>query len=197
MRAADTSAPGDDDDLYDPQRLELQMQALVDKRTPLALLLNWLVWWPEAGRLAVMSGTAFVPSLVCEKTELSAYPDLSLGEDVPVVDELLSRFEPAWAVMPQLYVYVVTAGTPARTSISSESFGPGPRSGMSAHPTGGIGDIGWRLPLAAYVKALRAWRGPLPPSPPSERSKMLAGEWYTDSPELLADRIWAQRQLAR
>nr|WP_246513182.1 tetratricopeptide repeat protein [Azospirillum picis] len=106
----------DDDDLYDPLRLELQMSALLGAKARACILSRWTIWWPEAARLAVSVRRNWEGSLLCEKAALPRYPDLPRGEDTPVVDALLRSVRVAHLDEPRLYLYVVHG---------RNTFGPG------------------------------------------------------------------------
>lgn len=96
----------DDDDLYDPLRLEMQMAALQHAGAQACTLSRWLVWWPNAGRLAISRQRTWEGSLLCQRTVLPAYPELRAGEDTPVLQKLLHSIRMAHLDAPRLYLYI-------------------------------------------------------------------------------------------
>ncbi len=76
----------DDDDLYDPARLEIQMKVLLAHRAQACFLSRWIVWWPLQHRLALSCPRLWEGSMLCAKALLPAYPELRQGEDTPVAE---------------------------------------------------------------------------------------------------------------
>jgi len=97
----------DDDDIYDPQRLELQMAALLQSGAKACLLPNWTVWWPERKQLCISKERSWEGSLLCERECLPSYPELAIGEDTPAVQKLIRSVRTVYLDMPWLYIYVV------------------------------------------------------------------------------------------
>jgi mannosyltransferase OCH1-like enzyme/glycosyltransferase involved in cell wall biosynthesis len=77
-------AQWDDDDLYHPQRLELQVQAIVDTNVDGCYLNSLYMWWPDQQRLAHSCQRSWECTLVCRKEIFPAYPHLRQGEDTEV-----------------------------------------------------------------------------------------------------------------
>lgn len=100
----------DDDDLYDPARIELQMHAILVNRAAACMLQRWTIWWPQAHRLASSRHRAWEGSLICRKDRMPEYPDLRRGEDTPVAETLLDRERVVLLDMPRLYIYRAHAG---------------------------------------------------------------------------------------
>ncbi|MGQ9365932.1 glycosyltransferase [Azospirillum sp. A39] len=97
----------DDDDLYDPLRLELQMAALLGAKARACVLRRWMIWWPGADRLGISGRRVWEGSLLCEKAVLPRYPALRRGEDSPVVEGLMNAVRMVHLDEPWLYLYVV------------------------------------------------------------------------------------------
>ena len=97
----------DDDDLYDPARIECQMQALQQTSAQACFLRRWLIWWPARRRLAVSNARIWEGSMLARKLALPMYPELRRGEDTPVVDALVAGHRVVLLDQPRLYVYVV------------------------------------------------------------------------------------------
>ena len=100
----------DDDDIYDPQRLEYQYSALAKAGAQACLLNRWTIWWPAMQRLAVSPYRNWEGSLLCEKAVMPEYSALHRGEDTPLVDKLLKTVRVVTIDMPHLYLYVVHGG---------------------------------------------------------------------------------------
>ena len=97
----------DDDDLYDPLRLEMQMAALISTGSDATVLARFLMWWPQTKRLAVSCFRDWEGSLLCRKDCLPTYPHLRQGEDSALFEELRRKYTLARIDMPRLYLYVV------------------------------------------------------------------------------------------
>lgn len=97
-------AQWDDDDLSDPQRLEIQMSAILILQLDACLLQRHMIWYPLMQRLAISNVRQWESSFVCRKSIVPAYPSLSKGEDTPVIDQIC-RGRYLWLDYPQLYIY--------------------------------------------------------------------------------------------
>lgn len=97
----------DDDDLYDPQRLEYQLAVLSMTGARACLLSRWTMWWPASGRVAISPVRDWEGSLLCERAAMPRYPALRRGEDTPVVERLRRTVRVAALDLPRLYTYVV------------------------------------------------------------------------------------------
>jgi len=96
----------DDDDLYDPRRLEVQMRALAEAGAQACMLHRWTMWWPDTGRLATSLRRTWEGSLLCEKAAMPRYPALRRSEDTALVDALMRSANVVLLDEPRLYVYV-------------------------------------------------------------------------------------------
>ncbi|MFM8322927.1 MAG: glycosyltransferase [Chloroflexota bacterium] len=99
-------AQWDDDDLSDPQRLELQMAALHALGADACLLQRHQMWWPEAQRLAFSPPRYWESSFICRRDLLPAYPAQRKGEDTLAIQLLLRKGRVALLDLPRLYTYV-------------------------------------------------------------------------------------------
>lgn len=100
----------DDDDLYDPCRLEMQQRVLAAAGAQACLLGRWMIWWPAEDRLAVSCERDWEGSLLCERAAMPRYPALRRGEDTPVVEQLRRSARVVRMDLPRLYTYVVHGG---------------------------------------------------------------------------------------
>ncbi|MDR3415099.1 MAG: glycosyltransferase family A protein [Nevskia sp.] len=97
----------DDDDLCDPQRLEVQYGILRHAQSHACLMQRWLLWWPARRRLAVTHARRWEGSILCLRSAMPRYPDLVRAEDTPAIQQLCASARVALFSLPQLYVYVV------------------------------------------------------------------------------------------
>ena len=97
----------DDDDLYDPSRLAMQMTALAAMQADACFLSRWMIWWPKQKRMAVSTQRVWEGSMLCLKSMLAQYPTLRRGEDTPVAQDVINKGRVVMLDQPRLYVYVV------------------------------------------------------------------------------------------
>ena len=104
-------AQWDDDDLYHPQRLELQASALAGAPGAAAHFLSrWFLWWPARRQLAVSAQRVWEGSMLARRTRLPSYPSASLGEDSVFVRTLFAAHPNVQSDVPEVYCYVVHGG---------------------------------------------------------------------------------------
>ncbi|HYD70561.1 glycosyltransferase [Azospirillum sp.] len=144
----------DDDDLYDPLRLELQMAVLRHSGARACLLSRWMVWWPEAERLAISRQRPWEGSLLCEKAVLPRYPELARGEDTPVVERLLRTVRVVHLDEPRLYLYVVHGANTFPAGHFDEQWQAADPRWEGERAQAVATELAKRLPLAAYGRAL-------------------------------------------
>ncbi|MGQ9371117.1 glycosyltransferase [Azospirillum sp. ST 5-10] len=144
----------DDDDLYDPFRIEVQMAALRGAGARACVLSQWLMWWPEAERLAVSRRRAWEGSLLCEKAVLPPYPELARGEDTPVVERLLRTVRVVHLDEPRLYLYVAHGRNTFPSSHFDEQWHAAEERWEGRRFQDVAVELGKRLPLAAYRQSL-------------------------------------------
>jgi Glycosyl transferase family 2 len=102
----DLLAQWDDDDLYHPDRLMMQREALGDGEAVANFLHRWLLWWPARRLLAVSGRRVWEGSMLVRRESLPAYPAKSLGEDTEVVEALLANHTVTLTDQPLAYCYV-------------------------------------------------------------------------------------------
>ncbi|MBC8160737.1 MAG: glycosyltransferase, partial [Roseiflexaceae bacterium] len=96
----------DDDDLSDPERLEIQLAAIQLLKADACFLERHQLWWPQQRRMAFSTRRAWEGSFVCAKALVPRYPALAKGEDTPVTTRILQGSRVALLDVPQLYTYV-------------------------------------------------------------------------------------------
>jgi glycosyltransferase involved in cell wall biosynthesis len=99
----------DDDDLFHPERIALQLSALTALEANACVLERETLWWPRSARVARSGARWWESSLVARKAALPPYPDLRRGEDTHVVHALARAGRLAVLDEPRLQVYVVHA----------------------------------------------------------------------------------------
>ena len=97
----------DDDDLYDPLRLQWQMAALQSLAADVCFLQRWQLWWPQKQRLAISRNRVWEGSMLSRKAVLPTYPELARSEDTEVVASLMQQQRVALLDQPTLYTYVI------------------------------------------------------------------------------------------
>jgi predicted O-linked N-acetylglucosamine transferase (SPINDLY family)/mannosyltransferase OCH1-like enzyme/glycosyltransferase involved in cell wall biosynthesis len=97
----------DDDDLFDPERLSVQVNALRQCGAGACVLHRIVLWWPAKQRLGITAPRAWEGSLLAFKSRLPRYAPLDKAEDTPVMRALLTDVRVACVDQPRLYVYVV------------------------------------------------------------------------------------------
>lgn len=101
-------AQWDDDDLYAPERLEVQYAALKQAGTAAILLQRWTMWWPARYRLALSAPRGWEGSILGWKDRLVPYPPLPRGEDSAMIAAMLANGAAIGMIdRPDLYCYVV------------------------------------------------------------------------------------------
>lgn len=103
-------AQWDDDDLSDPERLEVQMAAITQLDADMCVLARERLWWPERELLALSVRRLWESSMVCAKSALPHYQALRRGEDTPVVEHVYLHGRVALLDTPELYTYVIHGG---------------------------------------------------------------------------------------
>ncbi len=96
----------DDDDLYAPERIEIQLAALRESGAAACALRGWTIWWPNANRLAISGARIWEGSILARKRDLPPYPALRRGEDTEMIEALALRDRIVSLDAPGLYVYV-------------------------------------------------------------------------------------------
>ena len=155
----------DDDDLYDPCRLQMQQRVLAAAGAQACLLGRWMIWWPAEDRLAVSCERDWEGSLLCEKAVMPRYPALRRGEDTPVVEQLRRSARVVRMDLPRLYTYVVhgantfgAAHFEVHWQIATARF-EGDRCRAM------LEEMGKRLPVEAYRRAVRGNAGEIGAAP--------------------------------
>lgn len=100
----------DDDDLYDPDRLSIQMTAITSLGADACFLARLQLWWPARRILALSFRRTWEGSMICAKDKMPRYPALRRGEDPPVAYRLWRSQRVVILDEPRLYTYVFHGG---------------------------------------------------------------------------------------
>jgi len=103
-------AQWDDDDLYHPERLALQIAALADGRARAVFLERWTLWWPAHRWLATSSRRIWEGSIVAWKDAMASYPAQGISEDTAMVKAMRREHVLRLIDAPLSYCYVVHGG---------------------------------------------------------------------------------------
>jgi glycosyltransferase involved in cell wall biosynthesis len=112
----------DDDDLYDPERVETQMAAILALGAEACFLARERLWWPARHKLAISCARVWEGSMVCAKARLPRYPALRRGEDTPVAEEVVRTCRVVSLDAPELYTYVCHGGNTFNEAHFAEHF---------------------------------------------------------------------------
>jgi hypothetical protein len=96
----------DDDDLYDPDRLSVQMSAITALGTDACFLARLQLWWPARPVLAVSIRRMWEGTAICTRDRFPLYRPLRRGEDTPVAFHLWRTARVVMLDEPRLYTYV-------------------------------------------------------------------------------------------
>lgn len=96
----------DDDDLYDPERLEVQLAAVLALGATACFLARERLWWPARRKLAISGVRVWEGSMLCAKEALPRYPEQRRGEDSPVAEAVVRGGRTVSLDAPELYTYV-------------------------------------------------------------------------------------------
>lgn len=100
----------DDDDLYDPDRLSIQMNAITSLGADACFLARLQLWWPARRILAHSFRRTWEGSMICAKDKMPRYPALHRGEDLAVPYRLWRSQRVVMLDEPRLYTYVFHGG---------------------------------------------------------------------------------------
>lgn len=99
----------DDDDWYDPDRLSIQMEAILKADRPASILFQWVVFDAVASKAYLSGRRLWEGSILCRKDILlnRPYPEISKGEDTEVIESLVRKnLLTVIHDMPELYIYI-------------------------------------------------------------------------------------------
>jgi glycosyltransferase involved in cell wall biosynthesis len=98
-------AQWDDDDWYAPNRLTVQLDALLKFGKTGCVLLRWFVYDTLTGLAYVSATRAWEGSIVAIRRKMPTYPALEKGEDSSVINDMLEKKQLVGLDRPDLYIY--------------------------------------------------------------------------------------------
>ena len=108
MASGDYICTWDDDDLYDPSRLTVSMQVILQSGVAAVFLNQLLIWWPERDLLALSGSRTWENSMVAKRAAVPVYPSMAKSEDFVAVDYLCRHHSFAMLDAPTMYCYRIT-----------------------------------------------------------------------------------------
>lgn len=100
-------AQWDDDDLYAPQRLHLQMLSLLAVAADACTLFREVFWCSSRGEIFLSVGRVWENAMICRKDRVPRYPALRRGEDSAVATAIVRGGRVIVLDDPWLYGYGV------------------------------------------------------------------------------------------
>ncbi|MFF2847398.1 glycosyltransferase [Streptomyces sp. NPDC058001] len=96
----------DDDDLYDPERVEVQVAAVLALGAEACFLARQRLWRPARRELAISHVRVWEGTMLCAKAAVPRYPEQRRGEDTPVAAHVVSNSRVVSVDVPELCTYV-------------------------------------------------------------------------------------------
>lgn len=96
----------DDDDLYAPERIQIQLAAMLTTQVSACVLRRWTLWWPEAKRVAISGARLWEGSILALRRVMAPYPAARRGEDTEMMESLIQSERVLSLEAPDLYVYI-------------------------------------------------------------------------------------------
>jgi glycosyltransferase involved in cell wall biosynthesis len=100
----------DDDDLYDPMRVNAAVSLLRSVDATAAMLRRVLVWWPDRRLAAISKSRLWEGSIAVWRDHAPIYPGLARGEDTTAVECVSTTRAVASYEAALLYVYIIHDG---------------------------------------------------------------------------------------
>lgn len=145
----------DDDDLYDPARIESTVAAMTQAESGAAVLDRWLTWWPARRLAGISMRYWWEGSLAVRRRHAPVYPSLPRGEDSLAMKHLAETASIAVIGAPFLYLYVVTGQNTWDTRHFETMFAQNDCLFEGAEFDVFNSWVADRLPVAEYAEELR------------------------------------------
>ncbi|GLY66495.1 glycosyltransferase [Amycolatopsis taiwanensis] len=138
----------DDDDLYDPERIEVQMAAILALGAQACFLARQQLWRPARGELAISHVRVWEGTMLCAKGALPRYPPQRRGEDTPVAAGIISSGRVVCVDTPELCTYVCHENNTFEPSHFERIFDVAPKVWRGSDYAERLLAMAARLPLA-------------------------------------------------
>jgi glycosyltransferase involved in cell wall biosynthesis len=97
----------DDDDLYHPRRLEVQVTELLNAGASAHFLSGVYLWWPARRILVPLADNPIEATMIARREVVPRYASAGVREDTPLLSDLKGRGTISVTNQPELYCYVV------------------------------------------------------------------------------------------
>lgn len=144
----------DDDDLYAPERIQIQLAALLSTHSFACVLRRWTLWWPETNRLAISGIRLWEGSILALKRVLPPYPALRRGEDTEMMALLTQRERVLSLEAPNLYIYIHHGSNTFGEQHFFNIYNLSRQRWISAAYWTRLDSLADRLPVRDYLEAL-------------------------------------------
>jgi hypothetical protein len=144
----------DDDDLYDPRRIGLNIRAMMVSGAPAVFMTQLLIWWPAKELLALSAETTWEGSMFARREIIPVYPAMERHEDNVVVKAVRKVHAVAFLQMPMLYCYTITGHNTSEPEHLDKIFNRAAKvyRGKEYHDM--LASLASRLPFEQYRAAL-------------------------------------------
>jgi glycosyltransferase involved in cell wall biosynthesis len=146
----------DDDDLYDPLRLELQMAVIQSLKVDGCLLDNIYIWFPHQQLLAKSFRRTWEGTLLCRKDIFPSYPNLRRGEDTEVVTPLIQNYHIATLDRSELYLYCFHQNNTWNLEHFDRHWRSAPEKFEDDAYLKTLKKLALRLPIHSYLQSLQS-----------------------------------------
>ena len=149
-------AAWDDDDMSDPERLDISVQVLLATGSVAVFMERQLMWWPARRGLVASARRPWENTMLAKREVVPNYPLQARGEDTLVMNGICASGRIALYDMPRLYVYTVT-GQNTWDSSHFEALWRGATWAVQGDGYTQVQtELGRRMPMAAYDAAWQA-----------------------------------------
>jgi Glycosyl transferase family 2 len=147
-------AQWDDDDLYHPDRLTMQQEALGEEGAAASFLHRWLLWWPARRWLAISGKRVWEGSMLARREGLPSYPALARGEDTEMVRLLHTDHAIRLTDQPATYCYIVHGHNSCDSAHMETLFAAASMRFEDAGYDGELARLDSVMPVVAYARWL-------------------------------------------
>jgi len=164
----------DDDDLYDPDRIGVQLSALLASKAAACFLGRWTLWWPEHRKLALSGARLWEGSMLAYKAVIPDYPRIPRGEDTEMVAVLRERERLLSLDAPDLYIHIRHGNNTFDEQHFFQIFHASRRRWVNAEYSDRLSRLAERIPVQSYFKDFLE-NVSENPSPPAETGVLSCG----------------------
>ncbi len=98
----------DDDDLFDPARISMCVNILIESSASALFLNRWLMHWSQKDIFCISGYRVWEGSMMAKRSVIPVYPSLVKSEDSILVDWIIKNHTIVLLDCPHLYLYRVT-----------------------------------------------------------------------------------------